>query len=59
MRIQPHSVLADVADDGDVPRFGEGDGEAGGAGAGANEGNFHLPCFVEHFAGDSAATEQN
>ena len=39
--------------------FGQGDGKAGGRGAGTDDGDAHAPRFVDHFAADTAAAEQD
>ena len=52
-----HPVLAQVGHDGHIPGLSQGDGEAGGGGAGADDGCAELAGFVDHFAGDAAATQ--
>ena len=59
MGVNTHSILAEIANDGDAPRLGQADGERGGRGAGAYDGAAKAARLVEHFAGYAAAAEQN
>jgi len=55
MGINSHSILAQIGDDGHVPGFGQGDGEAGRGGTGTDDGGLQAAGFVDHLAADTAA----